>query len=135
MIAQYAKFLINGGILGVLSIFLQAGLFRIIPLEANLAYAVATSLAYMPLLVLNFFIQRRWIFRHGGFFSKFLVANVAIMILVSLLAPLCRAGVASVLGENTGDLTGFPLAAILMSGPSFLLKRYYVFRGTKDVVR
>lgn len=92
-----------------------------------MAYGLATALTYVPLVVINFFIQRTWIFNRPGLFWRFVAANLAIMILVSLLSSLCRYLINQSFGLQWGDRLGFIAAALLGSGPSFFLKRKWVF--------
>ena len=127
ILRQYIKFFINGGILGVVSWALQLIIYRTIGLDSSFAYAIATALTYVPLVVINFMIQRKWIFKRVGLFWKFVMANLTIMFLVSLFSPAFRFLVGYVAGIEWGDRLGFVLAAIVMSVPSFFLKRSYVF--------
>jgi len=127
MIRQYVKFFVNGSILGVVSWGLQAIIYRAIGGDSGLAYGAATALTYFPLIVVNFLIQRRWIFKQKGFFWRFVAANLLIMLLVSMFSPLCRELITWAAGAHWGDMGGFALAAIAMSVPSFFLKRFIVF--------
>lgn len=127
MIHQYLKFFVNGGILGAVSWVLQIIIYRAIDGDSGLEYAVATALTYVPLIVVNFLIQRRWIFKKEGLFLRFVAANLLIMLFVSLFSPLCRLLVTWAAGAEWGDRGGFALAAIAMSVPSFLIKRFFVF--------
>ena len=129
MIRQYIKFFINGGILGLVSWGLQAAIYMALGGDSGLSYAIATALAYVPLIIVNFVIQRAWIFKRDGLFWKFVAANLTIMLVVTLLAPLCRLAIAAIAGATWGDRGGFVLAALLGSIPSFLLKRHWVFRN------
>lgn len=132
MVRQYLKFFVNGGLLGLLSLLLQAGIYRALGGDSDTAYAAATALTYLPLIVLNFMIQKKWIFQSEGLFWRFVLANLSIMLLVSLFAPLCRHTVAIFAGDIWGDRLGFALAALLMSVPSFFLKRFFVFRSIPE---
>jgi putative flippase GtrA len=129
IIRQYIKFFVNGGILGIISLGLQTIIYHAIGLDSGLAYALASALTYVPLIVINFIIQRKWIFQRDGMFWRFLLANLSIMLLVSLLSPLCRLLIAWAAGAEWGDRGGFALAAIAMSIPSFFLKRLFVFNA------
>lgn len=133
IIRQYIKFFVNGSILGVVSWGLQTIIYRAIGGDSGMAYAVATALTYMPLIVVNFIIQRSWIFQREGLFWRFVAANLLIMLLVSLLSPLCRLLITWVAGAEWGDRGGFALAAIAMSIPSFFLKRLFVFNSKHEL--
>lgn len=134
MVRQYLKFFVNGGMIGLLSLLLQAGIYWVLGGDSGTAYAAATALTYLPLIALNFIIQKRWIFESDGLFWRFVLANLGIMLLVSSFAPLCRHVIAVVAGEPWGDRLGFALAALLMSVPSFFLKRFFVF-GRRNPVK
>lgn len=124
---QYIKFFINGSILGLLAWALQILIFRAIALDSAYAYALASALAYPPLVIVNFMIQRSWIFNRSGLFLRFVAVNMANMLLVSLLSPLCRQMIDIVMGAPWGDHGGFAAAALLGSIPSFFIKRHWVF--------
>lgn len=130
---QYLWFCINGGILGIVSLGLQALIYRAMGVNTGLAYGVATALTYAPLVLINFVIQRRWIFKKNGLFWRFVLANLSIMVLVSLFAPLCRLLIASLAGAEWGDKGGFALAALAMSVPSYFAKRLLVFTDDPHV--
>lgn len=124
---QYFWFCINGGILGVVSLVLQALIYRAIGLNTGLAYGLATAMTYVPLVVVNFVIQKRWIFKKNGLFWRFVLANLSIMVLVSLSAPIFRRMITSLAGVEWGDKLGFAMAAAAMSVPSYFAKRLIVF--------
>ena len=126
--AQYALFLVNGGLLGLVAIVLQRAIFFTLGLESGLNYAAASALTYVPLIIANFIIQRRFIFASQGRFLRFLVANFAVMLLVSVVSPICRLLLAVTFWYEVGDIGGFVLAALIMATPSFLLMKYWVFR-------
>lgn len=128
---QYWWFFVSGGVLGVAAWALQHLIYRAIGIDSSAAYLVATLLTYLPLVVVNFLIQRRWIFGRPGVFWRFIQANLVIMLLVSLLSPLCRLSIAFVTGGPWADEGGFVLAAVLGSVPSFLLMKMWVFNFPK----
>lgn len=127
MLNQYVKFLINGGVIGLLALLVQAALFYLLGAKTGLSYAFASVLTYIPLILLNFKIQEKWIFASKGRLWRFCVANITIMILVSALSPLCRAVLTQLFNTHTGDLGGFILASLIGATPSFLLNRIWVF--------
>jgi putative flippase GtrA len=127
MIHQYLKFFINGGILGIIAWGLQTLIYKSMNGDSALAYGFASAITYIPLVFINFLIQRYWIFNRPGFLSRFIMANLFIMALVSALSPVCRVLIDLVVGAPWGDRGGFILAALLGSIPSFLIKRSMVF--------
>ncbi|MCK7594470.1 GtrA family protein [Pseudomarimonas salicorniae] len=134
ILRQYLKFFINGGLLGLIAWGLQLLLFRFFEdARAPYPYALASALTYLPLVVLNFAIQKRFIFGVPGAFPRFVVANLAIMLLVAACSPVFKALLGSLLGASWGELLGFAAAAIVCSVPSFLLKRSWVFGVRRGV--
>ena len=127
MLAQYLKFFLNGGTLGVAAWGLQWLIYNEINGNSAKDYGIASALTYVPLIGINFMIQRRWIFNRPGVFWRFVVANFVIMILVSLLSPFFRYEINHIFGSPWGDRFGFIDAALLGSIPSFLLMRIWVF--------
>lgn len=130
MIREYAKFFVNGGILGVIAWGLQLLIYRALASDSAYAYALASALTYLPLVVVNFMVQRAWIFNSPGLFPRFVVANLAIMLLVSVLSPVCRQIIDLMVGVPWGGRGGFIMAALIGSIPSFLVKRHWVFGKT-----
>ena len=132
MIGEYARFFINGGILGIIACVMQLLIYHMLGSDSATNYTLASALTYAPLVILNFMIQRAWIFNRQGLFLRFIVANLSIMLLVSLLSPLCRELVDLTVGAPWGNRAGFIIAALLGSIPSFLIQRKWVFaKGVK----
>lgn len=127
MIFEYAKFFFNGGILGIIAWGLQLLIYRALASDTAYAYALASTLTYLPLVVINFIVQRTWIFKKPGLFPRFVLANLAIMLFVSALSPACRQMIDLLAGVPWGDRGGFIMAALIGSIPSFFIKRHWVF--------
>lgn len=127
MIREYAKFFVNGGILGLVAWGLQLLIYEAIGGASSLSYALASALTYIPLVCINFLIQRAWIFNRPGLFPRFIVANLSIMLLVTVLSPVFRQLIDLLLTPPWGSRCGFVVAAIVGSVPSFLIKRGWVF--------
>ena len=132
MIKEYAKFFVSGGVLGVIAWGLQLLFYRTLGGDSAATYMLASAMTYAPLVVVNFMIQRAWIFNRPGLFPRFVLANLAIMLVVSLLSPLCRQLIDLITGAPWGDRGGFIMAALLGSIPSFLIKRHWVFARALD---
>ncbi|CAN5642497.1 hypothetical protein BH11PSE7_BH11PSE7_28810 [soil metagenome] len=124
---RYVKFFINGGVLGLLSLGLQALAYWLIGGNSGIEYAAASTIACVPLIFLNYAIQRAWIFKSEGLFRRFVLANLAIMALMSILSPACRALIGAFSSAEWGDRLGFAIANLISSVPSFLLQKHFVF--------
>lgn len=127
MIREYFKFFLNGGILGIIAWGLQSSIYRMLGGDSATDYTFASALTYVPLVIVNYIIQRTWIFNRPGLFLRFVIANAVIMFLVTLLSPLCRQLIDEIAGTPWGDHGGFIMAALFGSAPSFLIKRHWVF--------
>ncbi|SMC49426.1 GtrA family protein [Rhizobium sp. RU36D] len=127
MTIEYIKFFINGGILGLLAWGIQLWLFTILDGDSGYVYAIASAVTYLPLIVINFIIQKKLIFKRQGIFWRFVVSNLSIMIFVSLLSPVCRDVLDVIIGPDWGKYGGFALAALIGSIPSFLIKKFWAF--------
>lgn len=125
--SKYLKFLIVGSFLGICSIFLQRLFFILLGGNTSFEYMSATALTYLPLLFINFFLQKKWVFRSSGMILKFFVANLSVMLMVSSCSPLVRLFISSFFSQSTADKYAFGLAAIFMSIPSYLIKKNFVF--------
>ncbi|MBA0903364.1 MAG: hypothetical protein H0Z26_07000 [Candidatus Nitrotoga sp.] len=127
MLAQYLKFFINGGTIGVVAWGLQWLIYNEMGGNSGKEYSIAAALTYAPLVGINFMIQRKWIFNNSGVFFRFAMANFAIMIFVSLSSPLCRTVIDNIFGSPWGDRFGFVGASLIGSIPSFFITRIWVF--------
>jgi len=127
MLLQYVKFFINGGILGTLALALQLLIYKMLGGQGSVFYAAASTLTYPPLVIINFLLQRKWVFDREGVFWRFVLANLAIMILVSAMALMNKICLDFFMGPPWGERLGFIFACIIGSVPSFLLKRKWVF--------
>lgn len=129
---QYFKFFINGGILGLIAIVMQSAIYKFININSEVAYGFSSIATYLPLIVINFLIQKNYIFKRNGLLIRFVIANLIIMVLVSLLSMILKGLLNVLLGNPWGDRTGFILAALIGSIPSFLLKKAWVFKAHQD---
>ena len=130
MINQYTKFFITGAILAFIAWGLQLLIYEAIERESALAYALASAITLVPLVCTNFLIQRLWVFKRSGFFVRFMLADLSIIILVSILSPVCREVISILAGIPWGNQGGFITAVLLSSIPSFFLRRHWVFTKT-----
>ena len=71
MLTQYIKFIANGAALGLIALMLHAGIFRLGGESDAAAYAIASLITYIPLIAVNFLIQKSMIFSKMMIFDKF----------------------------------------------------------------
>jgi len=129
MLRQYSAFLVNGVLITVLAWLLQYGFFKLMAQDSSLGYAIATALATIITMIINFFIQKKYIFKKYGLFHRYLIADVVNLFLVTILAPIFRLLIAEVFTLEWGDKGGFLMAAFVASIPVFFIKRHWVFSG------
>jgi putative flippase GtrA len=127
MLFQYVKFFLNGGILGIVALVLQLVIYNMLGGEGSTSYAMAATLTYPPLVIINFIMQRKWVFDREGIFWRFVFANLAIMVLVSAMALVFKISLDLFIGAPWGERLGFIFACLIGSIPSFFLKRNWVF--------
>ncbi|MDA5534835.1 hypothetical protein HB976_07265 [Yersinia mollaretii] len=127
ILIQFVKFFINGGVLGLAAWGLQWFFYKEMHGNTSIDYSIASALAYVILVIVNFLIQRKWVFNRKGLFLRFIAANAVIMIFVSLLSPFGRFFIDYIFGPPWGDVLGFVLASLISSIPSFLIMRFWVF--------
>lgn len=130
LIQRYARFLINGSIIGIIAWVFQLEIYRKLGGNSTVLYALASALTYLPLIVINFLIQRTIVFNSSGVFLRFVTANIAIMLIVSVLSPICSQVINHSIASPWGERTGFAVAALLGSIPSFIINHLWVFRKT-----
>jgi len=126
----FSLFIINGGILGLLTYLIQNFLNQF--LDGFLEYRnfVSSFLVIVPFLFLNFFIQRRIIFRVRGRFIRFAAANFLILVLISLLTEVSfRLYPMQIIVNDFTYRLNFIFVSLLLMPLSFLLKRNFVFIG------
>lgn len=128
---QFFFFLINGGLLGVAAWFAQLQIFELLGGDRSRAYGLASLIVYPPLIVVNYLIQRNLIFSIRGSFPRFVIANLGIMVLVSGLSALIWQLLSHLGLPALADQASFVLAALLGAIPSFVVKKFWVFRGVQ----
>jgi len=126
ILGQFVKFLINGGVLGIVGVVVQTLLYRLCG-DGTFAYALASALTYGLVILINFIIQRSWIFKRSGCLWRFVLVNLLMMLFVSLLSPLCKLAIDLAVWPPWGERGGFFLAALLSAVPSFLAQKRFVF--------
>jgi putative flippase GtrA len=129
MFNRFIKFFLNGTLLGIAAIGIQWMLYRFFMNHTSNGYAVATAITYIPLMGINFMIQKKWVFNAEGIFIKFCLANLTIMAFVSLLSPLCKLLIDFFVYPAWGARLGFFMAALIGSVPSYYLTERWVFRS------
>lgn len=130
-LSQFLKFLINGGVLGVASIFLQQAAYLWLEEITTYAYELSSGLAYTALVGLNFIIQKKLIFDSDGLFPRFLAANLLVLLIVSLLSGVLLATATRLGYRESGEDFSFILAALIGAYPSFCIKKLFVFSAAE----
>ena len=90
MLKQYTHFVINGVLIALLAWVLQYGLFVALGNDSSFFYSLTTAIATIVTTIINFFIQRKFIFKNSGRFHRYIVADLNNLVIITLLAPLFR---------------------------------------------
>lgn len=126
-VREFFYFLVNASILGVVFLILQFIVYKILGDSSDFTYVSSIILSYIPLIFINFFLQRKIIFKKDGIFVKFLLSNIFIMLVISSLSPFIRQLISSIFGSNYGDYFGLIATVTFISIPSFLIVKFWVF--------
>ncbi|MBT5400537.1 hypothetical protein HOL24_08355 [bacterium] len=127
VVREFFYFLVNGSILGVVFLILQFIVYKILGDSSDFAYVSSIILSYIPLIFINFFLQRRIIFKKDGIFVKFLLSNIFIVLIISSISPFSRQLISSIFGLHYGDYFGLIATVAFLSIPSFLIVKFWVF--------
>lgn len=109
------------------SIFLQEFLYSIIKNSSPYSYGAATALTYLPLILINFLVQQGLIFHRPGRFTRFIIVNLLVMLFVSFLSVVLNKYINGYSSHLFKINSGFLLAALIGSVPSFLLSKKLVY--------
>jgi putative flippase GtrA len=131
MLRQYSAFLLNGVIITILAWAIQYSLYILSGYDSSMAYSIATIVATTITMIINFFIQKNYIFKSEGVFHRYIIADLINMLLVAVLAPAFRLMIINIAGLEWGDRGGFIIAAFAASIPIFFIKRKWVFAVKK----
>ena len=127
IVRQYIKYFINGSILGITAMLLQLLFSQYLLINAPYSYPLSVALTCSLLIPINFFIQRRIIFKNKGRFTAFFSITITGIIMVSINANIIKGNLVFIAPLKYVDQISFALAAILTSVPIFLFKRFYIF--------
>ena len=128
---SFVRFMLNGAIMGLFSWALQYFFFIILNDYAfYFKYKLATSvwLSFCIVLFINYFSQRKLVFKRSGNFFSFLTATLIAILLVGILAEFVLTHLVNAGFENLSFLA-YPIAALTIAPLTFLAKRNFVFRG------
>ena len=131
--SSYARFVLNGGLVGLLSWGIQVlsfSLGRLMQPQLDMRTILLGSIlfSFSIVVVINFYLQRKHVFREKGIFLNFLAINLIAIFFVGVVTD----GVVKVLLPILSGAVVFiayPIAALALSPIVFLLKRFFVFRG------
>ena len=124
---QYAKYFVNGSILGLIAIGLQSEISKIFYVDSWYFYPLSVASTCSFLIPINFFIQRRLIFKRKGEVAKFILITFSGVFLVTVTSLLIKAFLSLFFIGILIEKISFIIAAVIISIPIFLLKRSYVF--------
>lgn len=126
----FVKFLINGGVIGILSWAFQLLFYFAIDaispsFEDKITYSV--YLAFIVVLLINFFSLKKIVFRSDGMFYKFVIVTSLVIFLVGKLAGVLLPYLNSIIPDFALYIC-YPAAALILAPFSFILKKVLVFQ-------
>lgn len=126
---QFVLFVLNGGIVGVFCWGLQQLLYAVANNTSQWAYWGTSLLASAVAIVVNFRMQRRFIFvaRDGNFWLFASIAST-MSIAVAGSAVLARNWLEAYLSAPAAERWGFMVGALAVAPVSFAAKKLIVFR-------
>ena len=130
---KYFSFLINGFLLGIVSWLLQIYLFSIFP-EGNFSYISSVAISTFLVIILNFFIQSKIIFKRKGSMLPFILFSFFMLVSISILSNIFKWIFDNFFEMYSEYLIYFayPLAAMILSFISFLLMNCFIFKRGSD---
>lgn len=127
---RFLLFLINGGILGLLTFICQNLLNNFLNLFTKYSQFFSSLIIIIPFVFLNYYSQKKIIFKKKGSISLFFGTNLLIMLLVSTLTQLLEF-FSSLTFYYDGYKINlcFIISALTIAPLSFFLKKKYVFNA------
>lgn len=120
------KYLINGGLVGLVSWILQAFSFAILKsylTDVRLSFSVSVYISFLISLVINYLLQEKFVFRTQGVKTLFVAASFMAITFVNLIGLY----LISIFPSECCDLIAYPLSALILMPFVFLFKKYFVF--------
>lgn len=132
---HFIKFLINGGLLGLLSWLIQTALFKFIVtfsysqnLASSTAYGFSVVITFSIIAILNFHSQKRLVFKtKNGKFINFLLITLFLIILVSSVSTIIFEFLISNHMHSYLYLS-YPISALLLCPIAFMMKKKLIFK-------
>ena len=135
MLSKFNKFLINGGVIGIVSwclqLFFYYSLCLVFP-EANYTMLVSVYMAFIVAMIINFCTQRYFVFNKNGSFLLFLVISFTVISLVSFSSQYLEIYLVTKKMYFVVNFA-YPMSALAISPLSFLLKKIFVFNKVRSV--
>jgi hypothetical protein len=125
---QFILFLINGGIIGGLTFITQTYLDLLMQNYTSNHQMFSSILTILPFILINFNSQKKIIFKKKGSITKFFIANISIMLLVTFLnVTFNKYYIFNFEYMNQVLNLNFIFAAIFIAPLSFLIQKKIVF--------
>jgi len=125
---EYLRFFLNGGIVGLISWFLQLLVYKILSfsnLSSSLSFSISLYLSFCICVLINFIFQSKFVFIKKGGFVNFLVFSLSAITIVNIVSLLFI----NYLLPLNFQFFAYPFAAISVSPLVFFVKKYFVFRS------
>lgn len=126
---KFFKFIINGGLIGLVSWFLQLCIYTL--LESYLSYLdnkmlISVYAAFVVSVIISFHSLKKFVFKSRGYIYRFFIVTTLIVSIVGFLTELIFALFFSA-SPFFSIYFSYPLAALLVAPLSFLSQKHMVF--------
>jgi putative flippase GtrA len=128
-VARFLRFATSGGMVALVYMAITTGL-----LQLGVAVQLSLIVGYLAGLVLNFSLNRQFVFVQSGEFAQRLSAQALRFLVVALLAYGVTAIALAVLPEalDISPITVFIVVTIIVSAVNFLILRAWVFHRSTE---
>lgn len=129
---QFLRFLINGGVIGIISWALQTIFYLLLKsVFEQPEYLMLTSVwsAFFVVLLINFASLERFVFQKKGFFWRFCCITTSMIFCVGVLSEIYF-NLINMWSATYATYFSYPVAAITIAPLSFLIKKYFIFNKT-----
>lgn len=127
ILSKYVKFFLNGGVVGLFSWIVQLValyLFEVLFGVNNMTYTLSVYAAFILSMLVNFYNQKKFVFKVNGNFYIFLLISLCAITVVNFISLL----MINYIDLNMISKFAYPLSAIVISPLVFLLKNKFVFK-------
>ena len=125
---KFIRFLINGGIIGLVSWLLQVLIYWGLLLLPKIEYKLTISiyLSFVVVIFINFHTLKKYVFKSNGLLYRFILATTVVVVIIGITSEVVFNGLYSRL-PDIAPYISYPFSALIVSPFSFYIKNRFVF--------